>query len=399
MDFNLNDEELLFQKSVREMLSAKLAPLCREIDSRHEIPETVLSSMAEFGLLGITVPEKYGGPAGNMMMASLAAMEIAAADPSMATAVYYLLVNGWSHILNRYGALKLREELLPRITSNRAFLGIATTEPGGGSDLVAMKTSGEIRQGSVVINGEKTYISGMAEAKRKGGGHLTLVKTDPNAGHRGLTFVYVPADSKGLEFSVLDNMGRMGISTSLVHYKDVEVPAHYIIGEPNRGFFYAMEGFNYARTLVSAACLGAAQWALEVGEKYIKERRAFGLPLAKYESISFEYADLAVQIEMTRNEIFKAAFLLDSKDRGKEVSVKEINRAVAACKLVAPQLAFETIKKVMMWHGALSYTRDALLEMAMRGVISYLVGAEGALNVMRLIIIRDMLGPEYLPYR
>lgn len=399
MNFSLSDDEELFRKSVREMLQAKLAPESREIDEKHRIPEHVLDAMSGMGLFGVTVPERYGGPGGSMLMASLAAMEIAKADPSMATAVYYLLVNGWSHILAKHGTEALKQELLPRITSNRAFLGIATTEPGGGSDLVAMKTTGTRSGGHIRINGEKMYISGMAEASRKGGGHLTLVKTDSSAGHRGLTFVYVPASSEGLKFTVLDNMGRMGISTSLVEYRDVMVPEHYVIGEVDRGFFYAMQGFNYARTLVSAACVGAAEWALDVGREFIKKRTAFGSALAKYEGISFEFADLAVQIEMTRNQVFKAATLLDASDRGDKVPTRDINVAVAACKLVAPQLAFDATKKVMMWHGALSYTKDTMLEMAMRGIVSYLVGAEGALNVMRLIIVRDLLGPDFLPYR
>ncbi len=399
MDFQLSDEEQLFQKSVHEMLQEKLAPLSRQIDERHEIPSSVLEEMGKMGLLGVTIPEKYGGAGGSITMAALGAMEVGAADPSMATAVYYLLEAGWSHLTSRLGSDALREKLLPAVASNRAFLGIATTEPGGGSDLAAMATRARKDGGRLILNGEKSFISGVAEAKKLGGGHLTLMKTDPPLKHKGLTFAFVPIASKGIQTTVLHNMGRMGISTGIVQYSDVEVPEENIIGEYNRGFYHAMLGFNYARTLVAAACVGATQWALEVGAEYIKKRSAFGSPLAKYEGVSFEYADLAVQLEMTRTMVLKAASLLDAYDRGEKVPMRELNMAVAASKLTAPQLALDAVKKVMVWHGALSYTNETLLEVAMRGILSYVVGAEGALNIMRLILVREMLGPEYLPYR
>ncbi|MBX8632383.1 MAG: acyl-CoA/acyl-ACP dehydrogenase [Thermoplasmata archaeon] len=399
MNFSLSEEEKLFQSTAHEFLKSNLAPIAREIDTEHRIPEDVLRKMGDLGILGTTIPERYGGPGGTMTMASIAAMEVGAADPSMATAVYFLLVTGWSHLTAKLGSEELRQSLLPEVAKGRRFLGIATTEPGGGSDLAAMKTNARKEKGRLVLNGEKIYISGVSEAKRTGGGHLTLMKTDPALKHRGLTFAYVPINSGGIETSVLQNMGRMGISTGIISYRDVDVPEGNIIGEYNKGFFHAMLGFNYARTLVSAACVGAAQWALETGADYIKKRSAFGSPLAKYEAVSFEYADLAVQIEMVRNQVLKAATLLDEFDRGGDVSMRDINIAVSSCKLTAPPLALEAVKKVMMWHGALSYTKDTLLEMALRGVLSYVVGAEGALNIMRLVIVRELLGPEYLPYR
>ena len=399
MDFQLSDEEQLFQKSVHELLQAKLAPVSREIDEKHEIPRGVLDEMANVGLLGVTIPDRYGGAGGNITMAALGAMEVGAADPSMATAVYYLLVTGWSHLTAKLGKEELKSSLLPRVASNRAFLGIATTEPGGGSDLVAMATNARKQGNKLILNGEKSYISGVTEAKKLGGGHLTLMKTDRELKHKGLTFAYVPINAKGIGTTVLHNMGRMGISTGILQYTDVEVPEENIIGDYNRGFYHAMLGFNYARTLVAAACVGATQWALDVGAEFIKKRTAFGSPLAKYEGISFEYADLAVQLEMTKNMVLKAASLLDAFDQGKSVPIKELNMAVAASKLTAPQLALDAVKKVMIWHGALSYTNETMLEMAMRGILSYVVGAEGALNIMRLILVRDMLGPEYLPYR
>ncbi len=399
MDFQLSDEEQLFQKSVHEILQAKLAPVSRQIDEKHEIPRSVLEEMANVGLLGVTIPDKYGGAGGNITMAALGAMEVGAADPSMATAVYYLLVTGWSHLTAKLGKEELKSSLLPKVASNKAFLGIATTEPGGGSDLVAMATNARKQGNKLILNGEKSYISGVTEAKKLGGGHLTLMKTDRELKHKGLTFAYVPINAKGIGTTVLHNMGRMGISTGILQYTDVEVPEENIIGDYNRGFFHAMLGFNYARTLVAAACVGATQWALDVGSEFIKKRTAFGSPLAKYEGISFEYADLAVQLEMTKNMVLKAASLLDAFDQGKSVPMKELNMAVAASKLTAPQLALDAVKKVMIWHGALSYTNETMLEMAMRGILSYVVGAEGALNIMRLILVREMLGPEYLPYR
>jgi acyl-CoA dehydrogenase len=192
----------------------------------------------------------------------------------------------------------------------------------------------------------------------------------------------------------------MGISTGGLTYTDVRLPEKYRLGEEGKGYGYAMEGFQVARTFVSAACVGAAERALETGIAWIKERKAFGQPLGKFEGIQFEMADLFTQIEAVKWQCRRAAWLIDQYVlRGDQSHRSEVDKAVASVKLTAPQIAFDTVRRVMMWFGAAGYTKDVGLEIGFRGIMSYVVGAEGGLNIMRIILGRELLGKEFVPYK
>jgi alkylation response protein AidB-like acyl-CoA dehydrogenase len=397
MDFELSDEERAFQEAVRRFGDKVLRTHERQIDSEGKIPDEVLVEMARLGLLAMPVPTEYGGMGASAVLTEIAAEEIGRGDFSMATAVFFLLEAGWGHILARHGTEAAKRELLPAVCSGKAFLGIATTEPTGGSDLAAMHTAAERNGQEFVLKGEKSFLSGVEEAKRLGGGHLTLAR---DTGGHGFHFLYVPTAAPGNSTQKFENMGRMGISTGAITYAGTRVPDRYLIGEAGKGFDYAMEGFTVARTFVSAACVGAAERALESGIAYIRERQAFGQPLGKFEGIQFELADLWTQVEAVKWQCRRAAWLLDHYTlRGDETHRSEVNRAVASVKLSAPQVAFETVKRVMIWFGAAGYTKDVGLELGLRGLMSYLVGAEGGLNVMRIILGRELLGREFLPYK
>ncbi len=396
MEFALSDEERAFQEAVRRFGDRVLRTHEREIDAGGRIPETVLAEMARLGLLAMPVPVEYGGMGASAVLTELAAEEVGRGDFSMATAVFFLLEAGWGWVLSQHGSEAVRRAVLPPVTSGHAFLGIATTEPTGGSDLANMRTVSRREGDHFVVRGEKAFLSGVEEAKRLGGGHLTLTRRPEG----GFNFLYIPTNSPGISTQKFENMGRMGISTGAITYDDVKVPAENLIGEEGHGFRHAMEGFSVARTFVSAACVGAAERALEVGAAYIKQRQAFGQPLAKFEGIQFEYVDLFTQVEAVKWQCRRAAWLLDTYSlRGDSSHRSEVDRAVAAVKLTAPPLAFECVQRAMMWHGAAGYTKEVGLELGLRGVMSYLVGAEGGLNVMRIILGRELLGKEFVPYK
>ncbi|HTT25636.1 MAG TPA: acyl-CoA dehydrogenase family protein [Thermoplasmata archaeon] len=396
MDFALSDEEQAFQAAVRKFGDKVLRPNERRIDAEGRIPPEVLAEMARLGLLAMPVPEAYGGLGASAVLTELAAEEIGRGDFSMATAVFFLLEAGWGHILARHGTEEAKRAVLPPVCRGEAFLGIATTEPTGGSDLAAMRTRSRREGDGFVVRGEKAFLSGVEEAKRLGGGHLTLTRAEAG----GFNFLYVPTNSPGASTQKFENMGRMGISTGAISYDDVRVPGHYLLGTEGKGFDYAMEGFTVARTFVSAACIGAAERALETGMAYLKERVAFGQPLGKFEGIQFELADLYVQVEAVKWQCRRAAWLLDTYTlKGDDSHRAEVNKAVAAVKLTAPPIAFEAVKRTMMWFGATGYTKDVGLELGLRGVMSYMVGAEGGLNIMRIILGRELLGKEFLPYK
>jgi acyl-CoA dehydrogenase len=397
MEFALSDEEAAFQTAVRNFGDKVLRPHERQIDSEGRIPDGVLQEMARLGLLSPLVPTDYGGLGASAVLTELAAEEIGRGDFSMATAVFYLLEAGWGWILAKHGTEEAKREVLPAVTAGKAFLGIATTEPGGGSDLGNMKTESRREGDQYVLRGEKAFLSGVEEAKRLGGGHLTLAH---NRNGSGFNFLYVPVNTPGIASQKFENMGRMGISTGGLTYTDVRLPAKYRIGDDGDGFARAMEGFQVARTFVAAACVGAAERALESGIAWIKDRQAFGQPLGKFEGIQFEMADLYAQIEAVKWQCRRAAWLLDRYVMQNDDSHRsEIDKVVASVKLTAPQVAFDTVRRVMMWFGAAGYTKDVGLELGFRGVMSYMVGAEGGLNIMRIILGRELLGKEFVPYK
>ena len=396
MEFLLSDEEQAFQEAVRKFGDKFLRPNEQKIDTEGKIPAAVLEEMAHLGLLAMPVPTELGGMGASAVLTELAAEEIGRGDSSMATAVFFLLEAGWGWVFAKHGRPEVKARVLPPVTQGRAFLGIATTEPTGGSDLAGMRTRSRREGDHFIVHGEKSYISGVEEAKHLGGGHLTLTKAEGG----GFNFLYIPIDSPGISTQKFENMGRMGISTGAITYQDATVPARYLLGTDGKGFDLAMEGFSVARTFVSAACVGAAERALETGMAYIRERTAFGQPLGKFEGIQFELVDLWTQVEAVKWQCRRAAWLTDRYLAEPTPALRsEVNRAVASVKLTAPQIAFECVKRVMMWHGASGYTRDVGLEIGFRGIMSYLVGAEGGLNIMRIILARELLGKEFLPYK
>ncbi len=396
MEFRLSDEEEAFQSAVRKFGDKVLRPNEKKIDAEGRIPDEVLRAMADLGLLAMPVPSEYGGIGASAVLTELAAEEVGRGDFSMATAVFFLLEAGWGRLLAIHGTEEAKREILPPVCRGEAFLGIATTEPSGGSDLARMRTASRKDGDGFRLTGEKAFVSGVEEAKRLGGGHLTLSR----AAEGGFRFTYVPTRSEGISTQRFENAGRMGISTGALSYQDARVPAKYLVGADGRGLEIATEGFTVARTFVAAACIGAAERALETGMAYIRERSAFGQPLGKFEGIQFELVDLWTQVEAVKWQCRRAAWLLDTYPLREDTTHRsEIARTVASVKLQAPQIAFECVKRVMMWFGAAGYTKDVGLELGFRGIMSYLVGAEGGLNIMRIILGRELLGKEFVPYK
>jgi acyl-CoA dehydrogenase len=405
MEFRLTPEQEIFKRTLREWCEKNIEPMAAEIDgSGNYIPDDIIAGLADLGVLGISIPEQYGGSmmlGESMTLANIAIQEIARADLSMSVPVYILLQLGWSLLVTKHATEELRKEILPKVAAGEYFLGICTTEPGGGSDVANFKTAARIEGDKLIINGEKAYISGVNETTvQRDGGHLTLFRTDPQAGHRGFTFAYVPARSKGITPSLEDDLGRGGLSTGGFVYKDVEIPARYVLGEINKGFYLNMEGFNMARILVAAACIGAAEKSLEISRDYVKQRVAFGRPLSKFEGISFEIAEDQAKLAQLKLYLQYTAWMADQfyADPG-SYTWRDITHAVSICKLEAPLLALEIVKHCMMHHGAFGYTSECPLGMAFRGVMSYVVGAEGGANIQKLIIAREFIGDEAIPYR
>ncbi len=403
MEFGWTDEQRLWRQTVRSFAQKEISPRVREIDTTERIPQEIIKGMANLGLLAPLTPAEYGGAGMDWTMAAIAAEELGRADISLAIPVLYLVEAAWGFVFTQYGNPELKAEILPKVTAGEAFLGIATTEPEGGSDILGACRTKAVQDGDEwVVRGEKVYISGVRESLEMGGVHMLLARTDPNpeAKHKAFTFFALPLKgTPGITPTYFEDMGRMGISTGGFAMDDVRLPAAHQVGDFNRGFYHAMEGFSAARVLIGASCVGASEAVLEMGTEHIKMRHAFGRPLATYEGISFPMANHYANLESARLLTYKAAWILDQKYTHGTKTHSDIALAAALTKLRGPQIGFEIMNEVADWFGAMAYTKEHPIEMGIRGIRSYSIGAEGTMNIMRLIIARELLGTEYLPYR
>ena len=351
-------------------------------------------------MLLLTLPEEDGGVDADWVTATIGAEELGFADISVASPVFYLVQASWGYVINRLASEVVKDKYIRRAATGNGFIGIGVTEPGGGSDVIGFKTNLKPDGDGWIVNGEKCYISGTAEAVEVDGGYFVSGFNDRSKGHRGMTSFFLPINDEGVEITKrFDNYGRMGISTGGFKMTDVKVPAEYQLGETNRAFYYTMEGFDAARVLVSASCIGAAERAMEIGMEYIKEREAFGQQLAKYQGIQFDLADMVAHHEAIKTLIYKTAWMLDQKYKKGTYSALECSKYISMCKYLAPHHALDTFRRVMYWLGAYGYTKECPLEMGIRGVMSYCIGAEGSANIQKLVIARESLGRDWTKTR
>ena len=223
-------------------------------------------------------------------------------------------------------------------------------------------------------------------------------------GHKALTaFNLVPRWGgrlkTGFKASLLESIGRRGISTGSFVLEDFELSDKDVIGEVNRGFYVVMEGFNVARILVAAATIGTARWILDKAVEWLRERRLFGgRPLASFQGVSFRFAELYTELEAAKLLVYKAAWLADKiyVKRDPAYKPRDLNVPVAMAKLKAPEVAVKIYEETLKWFGAYGYMKDSHFFRGWLGTFSYVIGAEGAQNIMRYIIARDVLGREYV---
>jgi acyl-CoA dehydrogenase len=419
MDFALDTEQELIRQTVREYARTKIAPRVREIDDGRRIPDDIIADLARIGLLGMTVSPDYGGAAADPVTAGVVAEELARADISCAVPTFFLVQAAWGFILDRHGQRGAREAILPAVCKGGAFLGIAATESDVGSDLAAMKTTAVENEQGYLLTGEKMFISGISEVREQmpqGGGYVTLARTDPDKGTRGMSLFYIPikdADGNevaGVSTTDFQDWGRRGISAGGFALDEVQIPSEYLIGEKNRGFHLTMEGFDYARALIAVVCAGAAMSALRQAMSHLRERKVFGQPVGRFEGVQFTLAEHWTRLEAVRLMGYRALWSCGREQRARsearsearsQSSVEnrfEVSRWCAQAKLMGAQTAFDAINDAIQWYGAFGYTVDCPLELALKGVRSYW-WAEGALEIMRIVIARELLGKEYVAYR
>ncbi len=399
MDFSFTEEQELFRANLRRFCRDKALPRLKEMEENRAIPDDLVKDLAEMGLIAMSISEQYGGTGLDAVTAGIAAEELAWADTSCAIPAFFLIQNAWGYLLDKYGTKEAKNEVLPKVRKGESFLGIATTEPDIGSDLASMKTRISKEGDGYVVSGEKSYISGVREVERYGGGYVTLARMTPELGARGMTLFYLPLkDVPGIEITHLEEMGREGVSWGGFHIDDVRIPGHYLIGEENRGFYIVHEGYEFARGLIALVCVGAAMRSLENAIDYMKQREAFGRAIARYEGLQFALAEDYSRLEAARLLAYRALWMYDREQKGDRLSRFEVSKAIAMAKMLSPIWAFEAINDAMQWQGAFGYSKECQEQRALRGVRSFTL-AEGSTEVMKLIVARELLGREYLAYR
>lgn len=381
LTFTPEQEELI--RTLRVFARKELAPRYAHWDRTGEFPREIWRQMGELGLLGLRTPATYGGQDADLVTTGIASEEIARGDFSCTYGIQLAGLAG--EIIGQNGSEEVKVRWLPPMTRGEAIIALALTEPGVGSDAANLACRA-VREGDeYIITGEKSGISlGMAA-------HAAIVfaKTDLAAKARGVTAFLVPLNLPGVARSPLRDLGSRAIGRAVLSLDHVRVLVSHRLGEEGSGFYEVMKGFDFNRVLIALACLGAAQVSLEETMAYVKERRAFGRPLAAFEGVSFPIAEAATHIEAARWLCYRALWLAD---RGQPYTKES-----AMVKWWTPRLAVETIHQCLLLHGHYGYTDELPFEQRLRDVMGLEIG-DGTAEVMKIVVARELMGREALPY-
>jgi cyclohexanecarboxyl-CoA dehydrogenase len=384
MDFNNTEEHEQFRLALRKFAQKEIRPGYARGDATGEFPWEQARLMGAQGLLGLGIPEPYGGQGLDLMAAGIAAEEISRADFNCVWLIIHAVTIG--QVLARNGTEAQRRHWLPRVARGEAVSAICVTEPGGGSDAAA-GTTRAVRSGEgYVLTGEKTSISLGTEAQVA----VVLAKTNPRERSRGVTAFLVPLDTPKVRRSRFDDLGNRAIGRSSLYFDDVWLPEEARLGEEGKGFQLIMHEFDCTRALIALQCLGAAEASLDETIDYVRERRAFGQPLARFEGVSFPIAEFATYLEAARLLCYKTLWL---RSQGAPHT-----KEAAMCKWWVPRLAVEVIHQCLLFHGHVGFSKDLPFQQRLRDVIGLEIG-DGTKEIQQIVIARELIGREYLPYR
>jgi len=383
MDLAFSPEQDELVRTLRQFARRELAPRSAQWDRTGEFPWEAWRRMGELGLLGLRIPAAYGGQEADFLTFGIAMEEIGRGDFSCTYGIQLAGLAG--EILGRSGSDAIKTRWLPPTASGLAVVALALTEPGAGSDAANLACRAERDGDGYVITGEKSGISlGMAAQAA-----VVFARTDPAGRARGVTAFLVPLDLPGVSRSPLRDMGTRAIGRAVLAFDHVRLPASHRLGEEGTGFYQVMQGFDYNRIGIALACLGVAQQSVEETMVYVKERRAFGRALARFEGVSFAIAEAATHLEACRWLCYRALWLADQG--------RPYTKESAMTKWWGPRLAVDTIHQCLLLHGHYGYTDELPFEQRMRDVIGLEIG-DGAAEVMKMVVARELMGRESLPY-
>lgn len=388
MSFGLTAEQEALQQMVREVAERYVAPRAAEIDRTGTFPWDVLAAFREHELLGLGVPERYGGAGAGVLACCLAVEEVArvCASSALILAVQELgllpILCGWTE--------EQKQRWLEPVARGEKLMSFALTEPEAGSDAGALKTTAQRDGDAYILNGTKRFITGGGISDW----YTVFAATDPAAGTRGISCFLVASDTPGFAIGRHEEkMGIRGSPTTELIFTDCRVPAENLVGVPGEGFKYAMMTLDQSRTTIAAQALGIAQGALDYAVGYARERRQFGRPIAEFQGLQFMFADMAIQIEAGRALLYKAADMIDRigiEERGAQRLPAAINSFSAMAKCFCSDTAMRVTTDAVQLMGGYGFTRDYPVERMMRDAkITQIY--EGTNQVQRVVIARNLL--------
>src|SRR5256885_1859761 len=374
----LTEDEILFRDNIRQFADEKIRPHVKEMDEKGVFEKDLIHDFFQLGLMGIEIPEHYGGSGGKFFEAILAVEELSRVDASAGVIVdvQNTLVN---NALLRWATADQKRRYLPRMAADMCG-AYALSEAGSGSDAFALQTKAEPKGNDYVLNGRKLWITNAKEA----GLFVLFATVDPSAGYKGITAFLVEKDFPG--FTVGKKEDKLGIrasSTCELVLEDCRVPKENVLGEAGKGYKIAIETLNEGRIGIGAQMVGLAQGSFEHGVKYAQERQQFGKPIAEFQAVQFQLADLATEIEAARLLTYNAA-------RRREAGASFVKEAAMA-KLFASRAAEHVTSRVIEVYGGYGFTREYPVEKYFR---DQKVGQiyEGTTNMQLLVIAKQILG-------
>jgi cyclohexanecarboxyl-CoA dehydrogenase len=382
MDFALSPEHEALVRTLTQFARKELAPRSRDWDRTGEFPADAWRRMGDLGLLGLRVPAEHGGQAADLLTVGLAMEAVARGDFSCTYGIQLAALAG--QIIGTVGEDDVKRRWLPPTVRGETVIALALTEPDVGSDAANLACRA-VRDGEhYVLRGEKSGISlGMAAQAA-----IVFARTSAERA-RGITAFLVDLGLPGISRSRLRDMGSHAIQRAVLSFDGVRVPASHRLGEEGTGFYQVMKGFDGNRVCIGLACLGIAHESLEETMRYVRERRAFGRPLATFEGVSFPIAEAATHLEAARWLGYRALWLADHG--------QPYTREASMVKWWAPRLAVETIHQCLLFHGHYGYTDELPFEQRMRDVIGLEIG-DGSAEIMKIVVARELMGRESLPY-
>jgi short-chain 2-methylacyl-CoA dehydrogenase len=362
----------------REFADNEIAPKAEYFDQHAEFPYEIIAKMAELGFLGLPVPEKYGGAGADTLTYALAVEEISRGDASVGITMAAHTSLGTMPFL-MFGSEEQRQEYVPKLASGEMLWSFGLTEPQAGSDAGNTQTRAELRDGSWVINGTKSFITNSG-TKISGGVTITAVTGQRSDGKPEISNLIVPSDTPG--YTVAKGYHKMGWRASDTHelaFIDAVIPQGNVLGAKGEGFHQFLSVLDGGRISVAAMSVGLAQAAFDAALRYSKERVQFGRPISKFAPVSFKLADMATEIEMARLMTYKAAWL---KDQG-----RDFRMAAGMAKLFAGEVATRAANHAVQIHGGYGIMEEYPVARYWRDVKIGEIG-EGTNEVQRMVIAR-----------